>query len=116
MDGKQKNCDLTTLSFQPIPETIEIDGQKLSPHILPKRFSAKLKFANTDFRGITFFHKTKMPNPSITQDVVAFFENASSIKYSLIYTALEASFLVLYTPFVRMLPSGTTIIKRIFVL
>ena len=94
MDGKQKFCDLTTLSFQPIPETIEIDGQKLSPHILPKSFSAKLKFANTDFRGITFIHKTKMPNPSIIQDVAAFFENASPIKYSLIFTALAASVLV----------------------
>ena len=95
IDGKQKYCDLTTLSFQTIPEIIEIDGQKLSPHILPKRFSAKLNFANTDFRGISFFHKTEMTDPSIAQDVVAFFENATPIKYSLIFTALAASFLVL---------------------
>ena len=79
VDGKKKFCDLSTLSFQPIPETIEIDGQKLSPHILPKRFSQKIKFANTDFRGITFFHKTKMPDPSIIQDVAAFCETASLI-------------------------------------
>ena len=94
IDGKQKFCDLTTLSFQPFPEIIEIDGQKLSPHILPKRFSAKLNFANTDFRGISFFHKTEMTDPSIGQDVVAFFENATPIKYSLVFTALAAGFLV----------------------
>ena len=35
-----------------------------------------------------------MPDPSIIQDVAAFFENASPIKYSLISTALAASFLV----------------------
>ena len=59
IDGKQKYCDQTTLSFQTFPEIIEIDGQKLSPHILPKRFSAKLNFANDDFRGISFFTKLK---------------------------------------------------------
>ena len=88
MDEKKKYCDFATLSFQTFPEIIEIDGQKLSPHILPKCFSAKLNFANDDFRGISFFHKTEMTQPSIGQDVV-------NIAYSLVFTALAAGLLII---------------------
>ena len=37
VDNKKKFCDATTLSFQKIPEIIQIDGQSLTPHIIPKR-------------------------------------------------------------------------------
>ena len=73
VDHKKKFCNPSTLSFQKIPEIITIDGKTLTPHILPKRFSEKLKFANTDFRGVTFFHRTKMTKPSIIKDVTSFF-------------------------------------------
>ena len=94
VDNKKKFCDTTTLSFQKIPEIIQIDGQTLTPHIIPKRFSEKLKFANTDFRGVTFFHRTKMTKPSIIKDVTSFFQTATPVKYSLILVSFVSIVLV----------------------
>ena len=92
--GSQKEI-FSGLSFQKIPEIITIDGKTLTPHILPKRFSEKLKFANTDFRGLTFFHRTKMTKTSIIKDVTSFFQNATPVKYSLVLVSFVSIVLIL---------------------
>ena len=83
------------MHFVTFPQKIVIGNKTLSPYHLPQHFSSRLDFMNSDFRSISLFKKTDPIGPTITQDVVSFFQTASPIHYSLFVTIVCVVFLVL---------------------